>query len=67
MEVLDKKIDKKIAALSSEQETKYRQRLIDNLYGRFWCEMHEINYADPDINKAKEELYKEMIESGEIN
>ncbi len=55
-------IEEKISALSPEQTIQFRRHLMDNLYDRIWCNMHEIDYVDPDINKAKEESYKEMFE-----
>jgi len=60
-------IDEKIAKLPEEKQVEFRNRLQDVLYDRFWCGAHRINYVDPNIQKAKEELYEELVKMGIIS
>jgi len=54
-------INEKIKKLSKDEYLKFRKRLEDNLYNRSWCFFHRIDYTDPDIQKAKEECFKELF------
>lgn len=40
--------------------------LINNLYNRKWCVLNRIDYVDPDVAKARNETYKEMVKYGLI-
>lgn len=52
----------KLEKLSEEEKEKLCDLLMSNLYDRHWCNMKGINYSDPDIQKIREETYKEFWE-----
>ena len=43
----------------NEHIEKLESILRDVLYSRTWCAFHGIDYANPDVEKAREELYRE--------
>lgn len=53
-------IDEKLKRLSTEQLRRFRQTLEDMLYSRSWCKYHGLDYAKPDMKKAKEVLYNQL-------
>ena len=57
-----KDIEKKLNNLPKEERTKFSILLIDCLYDRDWCENNNINYLNPNISKAKKELYSQMFD-----
>ena len=61
-------IEAKIQALSKEQIVLFREKLLNCLYYRRWCNMHGIDYVNPerDMQKAKEALYSELVQQGLI-
>lgn len=61
-------IEAKIQALPKEQRALFRKKLLDRLYYRRWCNMHGIDYVNPerDMQKAKEALYSELVQQGLI-
>jgi len=55
-------IDEQVEKLSEEDRKQFDKRLLDVLYDRYWCRNHNINYVDPDVEKAKGFLYQEMFD-----
>ncbi len=54
-------INDKIQKLSEEDKLKFREELKNCLYYKHWCEIHGINYSDPNIPEAREKLYNELF------
>ncbi len=55
-------IEEKIERMSEKKQEKFRTLLIDVLYDRYWCRVHSVDYVNPDVQKAKEELYRQFFE-----
>lgn len=53
-------IQDKINSLDSEEQNHFSEELLDRCYDRDWCMEHDFDYADLDIQKVKEETYKEL-------
>ena len=53
-------IDEKINKLGEKERKIFLDRLIDNLYDRWWCRIYGIDYVDPNIHTAKEKTYREI-------
>ncbi len=56
-------IDEKIRELDKKDGRKFNKLLLNNLYNRYWCKRHEIDYTDPDFKIAREKTYQEMIKT----
>jgi hypothetical protein len=56
-------IDELVEKLPLKDRDKFDKLLLDVLYDRYWCRQHGINYTDPDVKKAKEELYNQFFRS----
>ena len=56
-------IDEKINKVSKEERKIFSDRLMDNLYDRWWCRRHRINYVDPNVQTAKERTYISLFEN----
>jgi len=54
-------IDEQIDKMPEAERERFEKLLIDVLYSRHWCRQHGIDYVNPDIDKAREELYKELL------
>ncbi|MEK6875509.1 MAG: hypothetical protein AABX30_02400 [Nanoarchaeota archaeon] len=61
-EITKENINDFLSNLSASAKKDFSSELIDALYDRSWCETNNINYADPDIDRAKVELYKELFD-----
>lgn len=48
--------------LSEKEKDEIAKETIENLYDRRLCEVHKIDYVNPDFIKAMNETYKEYNE-----
>jgi len=55
-------IEAKIQALPEGQRALFSEKLLDRLYSRRWCNVHGIDYVNPerDMQRAKEIVYSEL-------
>ena len=56
---MDPETDKKISSLPLEQRADFWIRLGDVLHDRYWFEIHQMDYADPNVCRIKEILFRE--------
>jgi hypothetical protein len=58
-------IEEQIDKMSEKDRERLEELLVDVLYSKEWCEIHNISYVDPDIQsiqRAREEVYKQFFE-----
>ena len=66
MQIKKMNINEKIRGLNDDDKKKFGKIFTDNLYDRYWCRSHKIDYADPNIQIAKEKTYQEMEERDKL-
>lgn len=55
-------INNNIKSLSEEYRRRLNHAMCEALEDRDWCELHRINYSDPDMEKAKRILCNDGFE-----
>ena len=56
-----KKIESEIAKLSEEDKIRLNQAILEAVHDREWCELHKINYCNPNIKQAEKILYHDRF------
>lgn len=54
-------MNKKISELPEDARSEFNRYLFDVLHERDWCRCHRINYVSPDMQKAKREVYSDLV------
>ena len=57
-----KTIKEKVNDLPEKGRERFSDEIIQVCHSRSWCKIHGIEYSNPNIEKVKEILYREMFE-----